>query len=95
MVKVKELLLKERICSLSEQILSFKTSSNFGLFKKSSHFGLVMTRGDPQDRFFYPTYTLIMDLSFGLVSCLTSQSTAMVMSGQSVHLTTLFFPGQA
>ena len=31
---------------------------------------------------------------FCLVWCLTSQSTAMVMSGQSVYLTTLF-PGQA
>ena len=31
---------------------------------------------------------------FGLVCCFTSQSTAMVMSGQSVQLTT-FFPEQA
>ena len=30
---------------------------------------------------------------FGLV-CFTSQSTAMVMLGQSVHLTTLFFLGK-
>ena len=30
-----------------------------------------------------------------LVWFFTSQSTAMVMSGWSVHLATLFFPGQA
>ena len=32
--------------------------------------------------------------SFGLISCLTSQSTAMVRLGWSVHLTTLFFLGK-
>ena len=37
-----------------------------------------------------PTKTFVSK-KFCFVWCLTSQSTAMVMSGQSVHLTTLFF----
>ena len=38
--------------------------------------------------------TYVDSFWFGLVCCFTPQSTAMVMSGRSVHLTTLF-PGQA
>ena len=34
--------------------------------------------------------SVCLSFGFGLGWCLTSQSTAMVMSGRSVHLTTLF-----
>ena len=36
-----------------------------------------------------------LDFGFGLVCGLTSQSTAMVISRQSIKLITHFFPGQA
>ena len=62
----------------------------------------------PQSVAFHQIFTIVYGFSvynrliqmkffnycFGLVYCLMSKSTAMVMSGRSVHLTTLF-PGQA
>ena len=59
-----------------------------------------MPISDPRDEFFYPTLTLMMDPyngMFCLFVCFVAlhpKSTAMVMAGRSVHVTTLF-PGQA
>ena len=43
---------------------------------------------------FIGPYIRVFVLFFGLVCCFTSQSKAMVISGKTVHLTTLF-PGRA
>ena len=55
-----------------------------------------MPKGDPWDRFFYPTLRLEMDSNnlktfcFVCFVALHPKSTAIVMAGWSVHLSTLF-----